>query len=1253
MEASKSHLSNGHSRREANVSTRRSIDLESTSRDWPTELILLGAADRTSLLARIDQLTRALAEHHSLRLPDLGHTLLGQLPAVGVRLALIATTVEDLTKKLASAREQLGAADCDRIVDPSGIYFEQTPLLPTHKLALLFPGEGSQYLGMLADLVPHFPEVRDSLAEVDEVVGPDGDDPHSVTRFFTPLAELDETRRAHLEQRLRQIDWAMFSVLAANNAVGCMIEGIDLQPDAIAGHSAGELSALVGAGSLAVRSDLPQIVDALRAQGAEEKQAYEKQALAQPADRDSALLLATAASRETLEAIIADVVPEAVAPGAEQAVFVAMDNCPHQSVVVGLHEPMLRVEAALKERRIYCDRLPFSRPYHTPLFEPYMGHWRKTFENVSFRSPTRALYSCTTADLFPTEPDAVRDLAVSHWHSPVEFRRMIQRMYDSGVRLFVEAGPRGILSSFIQDILRGRPCLALAADMSRRSAITQWNHLVGQLAVHHARIDLSFLYRHRQVDELAWLTPTAASTTVSQPAVSVAAQAVSRVESPAPAAAAPPVILAAPAASRPAPPPILPPTTSTTLTHTPQHNMQPSEPSSILPRTPGTVVARHFQMMDRFVADQQSAMQAFLEVKTLQPPRRANVAPPTSRTHSAPAVASPQSTPVTIPAVGRPIIAPTAPAPPNPPPASAIPTDKYPLRGKVIRHEPGVEMVVQRRMDLSQDRYADDHTVGGRDVSRMHPQQRGLPVMPMTFILEMMSEAATQFVPDHVVLAVRDVQLQKWLAFDEEVPSTVEMVVKPTEPAPSGNVQVQVSVRDLGRGPEANRTGGGAVSMSTVELARQYPQRPLPAPMPMTGEQPCRVTIDTLYRNLFHGEMFVGVRSLDTFGQEGLKATIEVLPRHQLFASLPDPQFLIDPVTVDIGMHPTAAWHLEQPDQAGRMLLPFELKQIEFFGPMPQVGERMLIHTQVTQSSPRHFTHAGEFIQSDGKLWCRLTSVKCWRFYLPFGDTNFNGPKDQYFISQEWPHGLPGTTPAVQDATVCVCLDPTGDLSQVSMQEAAARVTLSDREMRAFRQLQLSVEDRTAWLFGRIAMKDAARLLWHRRSGVRHFIADLEISSDPYDRFFVALRDGKRPAGFPAISLARLGAKYIALAAFDDWCGLAIEPISADTATFDDFEPSEQALLKTFPSSAAEQQARGKAARAALRQALGPALILHPDLLHIRAVDPTTGLLELELDTTLSEVFPEWMGVRIPIRTELQEECIVAATAGPALGAQP
>src|SRR5207253_4905532 len=81
----------------------------------------------------------------------------------------------------------------------------------------------------------------------------------------------------------------------------------------------------------------------------------------------------------------------------------------------------------------------------------------------------------------------------------------------------------------------------------------------------------------------------------------------------------------------------------------------------------------------------------------------------------------------------------------------------YALVGQVERLVPGREVILRRVMDLREDLYADDHTLGGRGVSRVDPGQNGLPVLPMTFSLEAMAEAAALLAPGKVVAAIRDI----------------------------------------------------------------------------------------------------------------------------------------------------------------------------------------------------------------------------------------------------------------------------------------------------------------------------------------------------------------------------------------------------------------------------------------------------------------------------------------------------------------
>ena len=192
------------------------------------------------------------------------------------------------------------------------------------------------------------------------------------------------------------------------------------------------------------------------------------------------------------------VVDEIAATIAGGSVVVAMDNCPHQCVAVGPARQIAAVETAILARGLICEKLPFRRPYHTPLFEPWMGPFRDLFADVPFTAPHTPVYCCSTGEQFPSDPATIRSLAVNHWVNPVEFARMIETMYADGVRIFVEAGPRGNLSAFVEDILRGKPFAAIPANLPRKSGPTQINHLVAQLAAHHIPLELGFLFAEQK-----------------------------------------------------------------------------------------------------------------------------------------------------------------------------------------------------------------------------------------------------------------------------------------------------------------------------------------------------------------------------------------------------------------------------------------------------------------------------------------------------------------------------------------------------------------------------------------------------------------------------------------------------------------------------------------------------------------------------------------------------------------------------------
>lgn len=997
---------------------------------WDTRLVLLSAPDRAALAeAARDLAARADAQP----LADLGAATAAHAHT-GARLAVVASSEADLRAKLARAADRLADPKTKQVRDSNGTYYFAEPLGAQGTVALLFPGEGAQYLNMLADLCAAFPEVEDTFAWCDRLAADAGKPEASLRRVLHLSPGASESERAAVEAELRGLGPSIFGVLLADQAIYRLLTNLRLPVSAIAGHSAGELGALLASGAMGQDDDgarLMSIMDLMQSQEA-------------GAGGPDVALLAVGAGKETVDEIAAKV--------AGGAVTVAMDNCPHQCVAVGPAHLVAAVEAALAERGTIAERLPFNRPYHTPLFEPYMGAFRDLFARVPFMAPHTPVYSCSTGAPFPADPDATRELCVNHWVRPVEFTNMIRRMHDDGVRLFVECGPRGNLSAFVEDILRGRPFAALPANLPRKSGPTQINHMVAQLFAHGVPVNAAHLYSGAE------------------------------------------------------PPPAEGPA---------------SVPTSA-PALPSGPVAAYLDVMEQFLDAQREVLTAFFS-------------------GYAPA------------ADFAPVLAETA-AP------EALPDAPFCLMQTVTHHVPGQEIVFRRVLDEREDLYADDHTLGGRGVSRTDPTQNGLPVLPMTFSLEAMSEAACALVPGKVVTAIRNVRLFRWVPFDPE-PTTLEVRAHVSRvDAETGVVEVTANVRDLGNSFLADGANKPACE-ATVFLADAYPEAPAARAFDLTDELPCVSTVQDLRNNMFHGPMFQMIRSLIRAGREGIEGTLEVQGRESWFRSNPDPRFAIDPVLTDAAMHILGAWHLEQPDWSGRILLPIGVQAVEFFGPPPPVGSHVLVRGHNEHEDARQCRHGLEVFDTAGRVALRLTGAGYWRFYLPFDEVNFFGPKDQYYLSAR----VPAAEPAA--GARCYFLEPPPDLQQPVLRASGVRVTMTRREIAEYTAWTGTEAERNDWFFTRLVAKDAARSAYNAIHGGGVFPSDIEAHVSAGR--LVCEHRGEQGAPFPTVRVTHAGGKVAAVAAFAEQLGIGVAVLPKNALPEDERTP------------------RDSAARAAVADALG------------------------------------------------------------------
>ncbi len=462
-------------------------DLETHTylQDWETELLLIQGETRQALVERMRDVQEYIqnaiqTESPSIQnlLRDLAYSLNTQ-PQQAYRLAIVASSIEDLGAKLIRSLERLSDPECLQIKDTQGIYYFEQPL--AGKLAFLFPGEGAQYLNMLSELCVHFPEVRACFDTADQVF--DGEDQSPPTYDIFPPPFFSEEAREKAEARLWQIDRATTAVLTADGAIYTLFKNLQLRPDMMVGHSAGEWIAMAAAGIFDT-DEFTQSMNRL-------DRIYHQ--VVGDATIPQAIMVAAGTDRDTVISL---------AERIDGEIYIANDNCPHQVVIVGEESLMQEMLIILRQQNIMFEQLPYQRGYHTPVFTYMCEPLREYFSSLEFSVPQISLYSCTTVDLYPEDTEEILNMASQTFARPLEFRKTIERMYDDGARIFVEIGPKGNLTSFVDDILRGRPHLALASDVQRRSGISQLNHVLGLLSAQKMSINLAHLYARREPKKL-------------------------------------------------------------------------------------------------------------------------------------------------------------------------------------------------------------------------------------------------------------------------------------------------------------------------------------------------------------------------------------------------------------------------------------------------------------------------------------------------------------------------------------------------------------------------------------------------------------------------------------------------------------------------------------------------------------------------------------------------------------------------------
>ena len=406
------------------------------------------------------------------------------LPPEGESLTIVQNDIrriaeiDSLGKKLTWAREWLVSSKDVRLDDPRGVYFADEPLASEGKVAFLFPGQGSQYVNMLGDLAIQFSEVRAAFERADDILN--GQLPKPISRYIFPPPTFTEAEEHARQQELTQTDVAQPAMDVADVAMLNLLKKLGIEEDFTAGHSYGEFVALYEGGVF--EEDDLHTVSAVRGRFTVEG-----------AGSDPGTMAAIEAGGETVQAVLRDL---------GEDVVVANLNSPRQTVVSGSIEAVERVVEHFGAQGIRAKRIPVAVAFHSRYVAKAAGRLSEYLKTMQFRSPRLQVYSNTTAAAYPDKPEDVREILATQLLSPVRFVEQVQAMYEAGARVFIEVGPRGVLTGLAGDILGDNPHLAVATDQPGRHGLVQLQHALGQLAAQGVSVKLSHLFQGRSARKL-------------------------------------------------------------------------------------------------------------------------------------------------------------------------------------------------------------------------------------------------------------------------------------------------------------------------------------------------------------------------------------------------------------------------------------------------------------------------------------------------------------------------------------------------------------------------------------------------------------------------------------------------------------------------------------------------------------------------------------------------------------------------------
>ena len=843
-------------------------------------------------------------------------------------------------------------------------------------------------------------------------------------------------------------------------------------------------------------------------------------------------LVAVSTNRKKLEGIL---------EGLGEGIYVSNDNCPHQVVVVGTVERVAELAETLKAKGIMSEVLPSKMAHHTPFSAPHAEPLRKGFSSLKISAPGIRIYSPTIASPYPDNAGEILSLMVDYWLKPLEFRKTIESMYADGARVFIEAGAGTNLVSFVDDTLRGKPHVAVSTNNRRKSGIEQLCHLVGLLAAHHVPMDLDQFFQASSSPETmtadgAMETSAKGSLELGMPELKLSDSFM----------------------------PTRPKSVETTeekqgkTDHRGDRSAAPVNPGEInrdidapenvdaagapgnKPMTSG-VMKNYLDNMKSFLEIQQDVMSGYL-----------------SRRNSAGGKQKKSDTS----------------------------KKRLPFIGEIVTFEPGKRCRVRRKIDLREDIFLYDHPFGG-EVSAANPDLHPLIVVPLTIGIEIMVETASLFFPDLVPVSVKDVRANRWIEVEEDAATTLTVDAE-IRAEGSNEVHVRIVVDDEGQDSK-KPLGQVSAFEARVGFSAGYPE---PA-SPSEGEpgSPSVEDAREVYQQKYmaHGRRFQVLASLYPMTEKGLSSQLQVPGETDWFTSDQAPPLFVSPLVLDACAQSVGYW-AQKNLKEGFITFPIGPEEIRFHSPPPKPGDTLECRMRIREMDTSLIHADLTLIGGNGRTWVKIRGWRHRRFILPVDLYQFWKFPSERLLGKAVKSGE--TDFPARENMVCLRVGHHPEIDNTIWMKSTAYLYLNNDEKRIYREKMARGNKGDHWLAGRIAAKDAVRVLLKKNLGLDCFPADIEIEDGKKGKGTLAGKGTGRDGETPLFSIAHAEEFTVAVAAWSDPASrleIEVQPIDEKgSEPGRELDRDEAQMLETLGHDArAEWMARFSCAKAAASNAAG------------------------------------------------------------------